>query len=102
MGSDDLIDKIQKGWLDFDKAIATPDMMGQVSKLGKILGSEGPHAEPESRHGDLRCSQGGTGSEGGPGGISESTRPETCMFPWERRVLARKSLWKTSTCYSRR
>ena len=38
VGSDEVIDKIQKGWLEFDKAIATPDMMGAVSKLGKILG----------------------------------------------------------------
>ena len=41
VGNDELIDKIKEGWLEFDKAIATPDMMGSVGKIGKILGPRG-------------------------------------------------------------
>ena len=40
-GSDEYIEKIQKGWLEFDKAMATPDLMSSVSKLGRILGPRG-------------------------------------------------------------
>ena len=38
VGADDLVEKIQGGWFDFDTAIATPDMMGTVGKIGKLLG----------------------------------------------------------------
>jgi len=48
VGLDDLIKKIDDGWLEFDIAIATPDVMGKVSKLGKILGRRGMMPNPKS------------------------------------------------------
>ena len=47
VGSEELVDKISKGWLEFDKAIATPDMMGMVGKIGKILGPRGMMPNPK-------------------------------------------------------
>jgi large subunit ribosomal protein L1 len=50
----EFVQKIKDGWLDFDVAVATPDMMGQVGQLGRILGPARPDADAEGRHRDLR------------------------------------------------
>lgn len=47
-GAEEMVEKIQKGFLDFDLIIATPDMMGAVGKLGKILGPKGLMPSPKS------------------------------------------------------
>ncbi len=47
-GGDDLLKKVEGGWMDFDVAISTPDMMGKVGKLGRVLGPQGKMPSPKS------------------------------------------------------
>ena len=47
VGSDDIVTKIQGGWLDFDRVIASPDMMGKIGRIGRILGPRGLMPNPK-------------------------------------------------------
>ena len=65
VGAEDLMETIQEGKIEFDRCIATPDMMPLVGRLGKILGPAQPDAEPQGRHRDDGREDGRRSAKGG-------------------------------------
>ena len=82
VGGEDLAKKIQEGFDDFDVAIATPDMMPVVGRLGPDSRPSGEDAQPEGRHGHDGRSQGGRRVQGGQGRVPD--RPHGDRPPGDR------------------
>ena len=69
VGAEDLAEQVNKGVIDFDRCIATPDMMGIVGRLGKVLGPRNLMPNPQGRHRDHGRHPGGQGCQGRRGRV---------------------------------
>jgi len=87
IGGDDLVKKIEDGWLDFDTAIAIPEMMSKVGKLGKILGRRGLMPNPKS---------GTVVSIDNLPGVIEDARKGRVEYKLDRTAIIHVALGKTS------
>ena len=96
VGAEDLVEKVQNGQIDFDRCIATPDMMPLVGRLGKVPRPARHDAEPEDRHRDDGRHRRGQGRQGAVRSNSASkrrgsSRPVSASPPSPRRSWSRTS-----------
>ena len=102
VGSADLAAKVEEGFTDFDVAIATPDQMGTVGKLGRVLGPRGLMPNPKTGTVTFDIAQGGQGREGRASSSTAPTRPRTSTSRSGRRASRRRSCSRTTPRSSRR
>jgi len=86
VGFDDMIKKCQEGWADFDVAVATPEAMGEVRKLGKVLGPRGLMPNPKTGTVTDDTAKAVREVKAGRVGIQDRQGRPTSMSPWARSV----------------
>ena len=90
-GASPYVQKIQEGWLEVDAIVATPDMMGEVGKLGRVLGPRGLMPNPKSGTVTFDVAKAVRELKASSGW----TRAPTCTPLWARPRSARTSCWRT-------
>ena len=90
VGGADLAERVEAGYTEFDVAIATPDMMGVVGRLGKVLGPRGLMPQSQVGHGDPRCRQGRRRVQGRQGGIPHRSLRQRAPRNWQGQLLGRR------------
>ncbi len=108
VGGEDLVKKIEAGWLEFDVALATPDSMGLVGRLGKILGRRGLMPNPKAGTITFDLDRADRARSRAAASSSRSTRPASSTSPWARPASSRRPSsttwppwWTRSTAPSR-
>ena len=95
VGFDEFIEKVTSGWTGFDVAIATPEAMGEVRKLGRVLGPRGLMPQSQARHCGRMTPARLSRKSRLAGWSTSSTRGPTFRFLPERLPLSRNRLFKT-------
>lgn len=95
VGGEDLVEKVQGGWTDFDAAIATPDAMSMVGRLGKILGPRGLMPNPKSGTVTFDIEKAVRDAKGARSSTGWTSR-RTSTWHWERPPSPWRTCWKTT------